>query len=435
MKEQKRIPTGKVRRAGKFIKAGARVGRNYVKYYTKKMLGEEDGTDLLHEENARDIYESLSRLKGGAMKVAQMMSLNQDFLPKAYQEKFAQAQYSAPPLSYPLVVKTFRDQLGKTPSEIFDTFSRKAAYAASIGQVHRATLRGRTLAVKIQYPGVADSLRSDLKIVKPLARLLFNVSDADIEYYMTEVQERLLEETNYELELKRGMEISGACAHLPGLRFPQYYPELSSPRIITMDWVEGKHIDDFVREGPPQEIRDKAGKALWDFYDFQIHKLRMMHADAHPGNYLFKPDGTVGVIDFGCVKEIPADFYKSYFRIHHREFAKDPQSFEQWLYDLSFLNKDDTPGEKKLYKSLFRDMVDLLGRPFHEGRFDFGNDEYFMKISSLAQRISTSAEIRKSNAARGARDGLYINRTYIGLFHVLHALRANIVTESRYIAV
>ena len=435
MKEQKRIPTGKVQRAGKFLKAGARVGRNYMKHYARKALGEERGQELLHEDNARDIYESLSDLKGGAMKVAQMMSLNQDFLPKAYQEKFAQAQYSAPPLSYPLVVKTFRDQLGKSPQEVFDDFSRKAVFAASIGQVHRAVLKGNKLAVKVQYPGVADSLKSDLKIVKPLAKLLFNVSDADIAYYMSEVQERLLEETDYVLELQRGMEISEACAHLSGLRFPQYYPELSSPHIVTMDWMEGKHIDDFVADDPSQEVRNKAGKALWDFYDFQIHKLKKMHADAHPGNYLFNPDGTVAVVDFGCVKVIPEDFYKSYFRIHQPEFAADPKSFEQWLYDLSFLNKDDSVEEKEFYKGLFREMVDLLGRPFHEGRFDFGNDDFFMKISDLATRISTSAEIRKSNAARGARDGLYINRTYVGLFHVLHSLQADIVTESNYLGI
>ncbi len=404
-----------------------------MKHYARKALGEERGQELLHEDNARDIYDSLSHLKGGAMKVAQMMSLNEDFLPGPYREKFAQAQYSAPPLSYPLVVKTFHDQLGRGPQEIFDDFSRKAAYAASIGQVHRAMLNGKKLAVKVQYPGVADSLKSDLKIVKPLARLLFNVSDADINYYMKEVEARLLEETDYALELQRGMEISGACAHLPGLRFPEFYLGLSSARIITMEWVEGKHIDDFIDDNPPQEVRDRAGKALWDFYDFQIHKLKKLHADAHPGNYLFNPDGTVGVVDFGCVKEIPAEFYKSYFRIHRPEFAADPKSFEQWLYDLSFLNERDTPEEKRFYKSLFREMVDLLGRPFHEERFDFGNDEFFMKISELATRISTSAEIRKSNAARGARDALYINKTFIGLFHVLHSLRANIVTASKYL--
>jgi predicted unusual protein kinase regulating ubiquinone biosynthesis (AarF/ABC1/UbiB family) len=238
MKEYGNIPTGKVERASKFIKAGARIGGNYVKHYTRKMFDENASTTVLHEDNAKDIYESLSHLKGGALKVAQMMSLDQGILPKAYQDKFSQAQYSAPPLSMPLVAKTFKDQLGKSPFDIYDTFTKSAVNAASIGQVHMATLKGKKLAVKIQYPGVADSLKSDLKIVKPFARLLFNLKDSDIEYYMTEVQEKLLEETDYELEVRRSIDISNACSHLQNIRFPAYYP--SFHRNASSLWIGWK---------------------------------------------------------------------------------------------------------------------------------------------------------------------------------------------------
>src|SRR5210317_688792 len=115
MKEYSKIPTSKVQRASKFIRTGAKVGTNYVKHYTKKVFDGSLEKDELHEANAKDIFNSLSELKGGALKVAQMMSLDQGILPQAYQQKFTQAQYSAPPLSYPLVAKTFRDQLGDSP--------------------------------------------------------------------------------------------------------------------------------------------------------------------------------------------------------------------------------------------------------------------------------------------------------------------------------
>lgn len=193
MKEHKGIPTGKVRRASKFISTGAKIGVNYVKHYSKSIFEDGAGKSDLHEDNAKDIYQSLSYLKGGALKIAQMMSLDQGILPVAYQQQFTQAQYSAPPLSYPLVAKTFQNQFGKGPADMFDSFSKNAVNAASIGQVHSAELNEKKLAVKIQYPGVADSLKSDLKMVKPVAKLLFNISDADMDYYMTEVQERLLE--------------------------------------------------------------------------------------------------------------------------------------------------------------------------------------------------------------------------------------------------
>ena len=433
MKEQNSIPTGKVQRASKFVRAGVKVGGNYVKHYTRNMFDSVDKS-VLHEDNAKDIYESLSHLKGGALKVAQMMSLDQGILPQAYQEKFTQAQYSAPPLSFPLVAKTFQNLLGSGPLELFDSFTKNAVNAASIGQVHQASLKEKKLAVKIQYPGVAESLKSDLKIVKPFAKLLFNISDADIDYYMSEVQEKLLEETDYQLEVKRSIEISRSCAHLQNIVFPGYYPKLSSDRIITMDWMEGKHLNEFLATNPSQDVRNKIGQALWDFYDYQVHVLKMLHADAHPGNYLFQEDGKVAIIDFGCVKVIPKDFYNSYFRIHDHTFASDPEKFDQWLYDLSFINKNDTPREKILFKGLFKEMVGLLGKPFFEEEFDFGDDAFFKNIYEMGERISSSKEVKKSNAARGNRDGLYINRTYFGLFHILNSLKAKVYTKSNTFA-
>ncbi|MEM8969599.1 MAG: AarF/UbiB family protein, partial [Bacteroidota bacterium] len=161
MKEQNKIPTSKVQRATRFVRTGAKIGGNYAKYYAKKALQQNVSRESLHEDNASDIYSELSELKGSALKVLQMMSMDKNLLPTAYTDRFAMAQYSAPPLSYPLVVKTFQKYFGKGPTELYDTFSRSAKNAASIGQVHQATLDGKELAVKIQYPGVANSISSD----------------------------------------------------------------------------------------------------------------------------------------------------------------------------------------------------------------------------------------------------------------------------------
>src|SRR5690606_7866988 len=187
MKEQSKIPTSKVQRATSFIKTGAKLGGNYIKHYSKKAFNPDLSRDELDNSNASDIYESLSELKGSALKVAQMMSMDKNIMPKAYTDKFAMAQHSAPPLSYPLVVKTFQKYFGKNPTEIFDTFSQNAVNAASIGQVHTATLDGKRLAVKIQYPGIADSVSSDLKLVKPIALRILKLSEKDIDQYMEEV--------------------------------------------------------------------------------------------------------------------------------------------------------------------------------------------------------------------------------------------------------
>jgi predicted unusual protein kinase regulating ubiquinone biosynthesis (AarF/ABC1/UbiB family) len=432
MNEQISIPTSKVQRASKFMKTGARIGGNYVKYYARKTFNGETNRDALHEDNARDIYDSLSELKGSALKAAQMMSMDKNILPRAYSSKFSMSQYSAPPLSYPLVVKTFQKTLGKSPTELFDTFTRKATNAASIGQVHRATANGKHLAVKVQYPGVAESVGSDLKMVKPLAMRIMNISEGEFNLYMEEVKDRLLEETDYNLELERSIEISEACAKEVGnIYFPKYYKEFSTEKIITMDWIEGEHLKEFLETDPSQEIRDKIGQTLWDFYDFQVHQLKMVHADPHPGNFLFKPDGQVGIIDFGCVKVIPNDFYENYFKLYDPAVLDDESKMTELFYKNEFITDQDTPREKELFIPLFKEIITLLGKPFIEGYFDFGDDAFFKRIYTLSDEIYKNKEVRNSKTARGSRHGLYINRTYFGLYTMLNDLKARVNTRTR----
>lgn len=431
MKEQNNIPTSKIQRASRFVKTGGRVGSNYVKYYSKKILTGNDDREGLNRDNAEDIYESLSELKGSALKIAQMLSMDKGILPQAYSDKFQMAQYSAPPLSYPLVVKTFSRYFGKTPDQLFDTFNKKSTHAASIGQVHEATLEGKTLAVKIQYPGVANSIESDLKIIKPFVLRMFDLNSEELNHYLVEVKSRLLEETDYELEVQRSLEISEACSDLEGVVFPKYFPDLSSERIITMDWLDGKHLDEFMATNPSQEVCNMLGQRLWDFYDYQIHHLRQVHADPHPGNFLFSEDGTLGVIDFGCVKVIPEDFYDTYFQLLHPNIMDDDKRYRGLLTELSFLLEKDNPKLREYLYSVFSEMISLLGRPFHTSTFDFGNDDFFKDIYGMSERYSKDKTLKGAGGARGPRDGIYLNRTYFGLYSILNRLGANINTESR----
>lgn len=430
MKEQLSIPTSKVQRASKFLSTGAKVGGNYVKHYSKKLFNSDLSKDELDANNAEDIYNSLSQLKGSALKVAQMLSMDKNVLPGPFQEKFALSQYSAPPLSYPLVVKTFQKYFGKSPDELFDSFSKQAINAASIGQVHQASLNGKKLAVKIQYPGVADSISSDLRIVKPIASRMFNVGNAELNEFMGEVEEKLIEETDYKLELERSMKLSKSSQHLPNIIFPEYYPELSSDRILVMDWVDGIHLKDWIASNPDEELRNRIGQALWTFYDYQIHELKELHADPHPGNFLITPDNKLAILDFGCVKEIPESFYKDYFQLMDKNFLNANVNQEDLFLRLGMLSKNDSREERDFFKSIFMEMVELLGRPFRSDVFDFGDNEYFEQIYKAGDRISKLKEVRKSKSARGSKDALYINRTYFGMYNILNMLEAKVATES-----
>jgi predicted unusual protein kinase regulating ubiquinone biosynthesis (AarF/ABC1/UbiB family) len=429
MKEFDRIPVTRIERAGRFIRTGAKIGTNYLKHFGRKLVNPEASRDALHEDNARDIYDSLSELKGSALKVAQMLSMDKSLLPPAFQQRFAMAQYSAPPLSYPLVCKTFRTTLGKSPDEIFDYFSRKAINAASMGQVHQAEWNGRKLAVKVQYPGVADSIRSDLAMVKPIALSMFNLNPVEYDEFIQEVELRLMEETDYELELKRSVELSRACSFIPDLVFPEYYPELSSSRILTMDWIEGEPLGEVLKKRISQKTAQRLGQAMWDFYHFQIHKLRAVHADPHPGNFIVTPDNKLGIIDFGCVKVISDEFYRTYFQLLERRVLEDAAYRDRVFRELRFVYADDSPDEVRFFTDIFTQLVELLARPFRQDRFNFADSGYFESLFAFGEKLSNMKEIRQSRKARGLRDALYINRTYFGLYNILHDLKAEIFTR------
>ncbi|WP_419212229.1 ABC1 kinase family protein [Maribacter sp. X9] len=430
MKTLDKIPTGKIERASKLVRTGAKIGGNYAKYFGKKLINSETTKDELNEDNASDIYDGLKSLKGSALKVAQMLSMEKNLLPNAYVEKFSLSQFSVPPLSAPLVRKTFKKYLDKYPEEVFDTFDKDSINAASIGQVHKATKNGKQLAVKIQYPGVSQSISSDLALVRPIAIRMFNLQGKDSDKYFKEVEDKLIEETDYVLEVSRSKEITEACKVITHMKFPTYYAELSSERIITMDWMTGKHLSEFAKTDFSQETGNKLGQALWDFYMFQIHGLRKVHADPHPGNFLVNDKEELIAIDFGCIKEVPDSFYIPYFELAKPENISDDNVFTKKLYELEILVSTDTPDEVIFFKSLFHELLSLFTSPFHKEEFDFGDEVFWGKIADLSEHYASDKQIRKMNGNRGSKHFLYMNRTFFGLYNLLHDLKANIRVNS-----
>ena len=432
MKTIDNIPTSKIQRATKLVSTGAKVGVNYLKYYGDKLTKTElEAKERLNQNNADDIYNGLKQLKGSALKVAQMLSMEKSILPQAYVEKFSLAQFSVPPLSPPLVIKTFKKYFGKLPNDIFDTFNATSVNAASIGQVHMATKDGKKLAVKIQYPGVAESITSDLAMVKPIAMSMFNIKGKDSDKYFKEVEHKLIEETNYILEIAQSKEIVNACAHIPNLLFPQYYENLSSERIITMDYMEGEHLSEFTAYNTNQELSNQLGQALWDFYMYQIHILKKVHADPHPGNFLVHKNGQLIALDFGCMKTIPQEFYTPYFELAEKENITNRDLFVKKLYELEILRPDDKPNEVKFFTEMFHEMLSLFTQPLQAETFDFSDGVFFGKIAELGERYSKNTELRKMNANRGSKHFIYINRTFFGLYNLMFDLKAKDIKDQQ----
>jgi len=434
MEEQNKIPTGKVQRAGKFIKTGVKVGANYAGHYMKKMVSSTVDDEELSRKNADEIFNTLSQLKGSALKIAQMMSMDTGILPKAYAEKFAAAQNSAMALSAPMVMNTFLKNFGKTPQQIFDKFDTKASFAASIGQVHEAYKNGVRLAVKVQYPGVADSIRSDISLVKPILLRIAGVSQQAANPYIEEIEARLIEETDYDLELHNGIEMQENSSHVDNVIVPSYYPELSNKRVLTMGWLDGISLNTFIAEEQDKVKRQKIGQALLDFVHYQIHTKKRFHADLHPGNFLVTKDGQLGVLDFGCMKALPADFYSCYFSLAKPEVRNDDDKLRTVLQKLDMLRPQDSPVQDKLFFDITKASIDVIALPMLQDSFYFGDKKYAAQLMAHGESLFNDKNLRNDDALRGSKHGIYLHRTFLGLFTILQKLDVTLSIDRDFVS-
>jgi predicted unusual protein kinase regulating ubiquinone biosynthesis (AarF/ABC1/UbiB family) len=295
--------------------------------------------------------------------------------------------------------------------------------------VHLAVKDNKKLAVKIQYPGVANSISSDLALVKPIAIRMFNLQGKDSDKYFKEVEDKLIEETNYLLELEQSQEVVKACQKIENLVFPNYYPEYSSEKIITMDWMTGIHLSEFTNKNADQEVANSVGQALWDFYMYQIHVLRKVHADPHPGNFLVNQKNQLVALDFGCMKQIPNEFYTPYFELISKEVIDNKKIFGEKLFELEILRVDDSKEEIEYFTSMFYDLLSLFTQPFQSETFDFSDEVFFENIALLGERFSKDTNLKKMNGNRGSKHFIYMNRTFFGLYNLMFDLKAKIVVN------
>jgi predicted unusual protein kinase regulating ubiquinone biosynthesis (AarF/ABC1/UbiB family) len=431
--EQDKIPTSKVERASRVFRTSMKVGANYIKHNAQKAVGSQVDENSLNEKNAEELFKLMSQLKGSALKIAQMMSMDNGLLPKAFADKFALAQNSAMALSGPLVMNTFKKYIGKAPNDVFDKFNVNAVYAASIGQVHEAWKDGHKLAVKLQYPGVADSIHSDINLVKPLVLRFIGVKEKDVKQYFEEFEERLNEECDYEMELKNGTEIAAATQHIPNLIIPKYYKELSAKKILTMEWIEAKPLQHFLDNETNQEKKNQIGQALLDFLHTSIHEHQRFHADPHPGNFLVTADNKLVVLDFGCVKTIPQDFYNFYFSLVRDDVFNDPQKLRQCLVGLDMLRESDTKETENLFFDTAVRAIQNMSLPMKSETFYFGDRDFYNQLQTHGEEIMSNKEFRKPSAMRGSRHAIYLHRAFFGLYSILFKLNATVNIDRRFI--
>jgi predicted unusual protein kinase regulating ubiquinone biosynthesis (AarF/ABC1/UbiB family) len=341
------IPTGRIRRTAQ---VGSVVGSQGARYAGTRAANlarsREEAADALerrHLEAAERMVATLGRMKGAAMKIGQLASfIDTEFLPPEYrdlyQEHLAKLRTQAPTMSWKQVRKVLDEEWEEPCEELFEHLEHDAAAAASIGQVHRAVLSdGRRVAVKIQYPGVADAIAADMQNAGLILRMAKALAPGlDAKAAAEELKERVMEELDYELEAQKQRSFARGYRGHPFIHVPDVVTRLSTRRVLVSEWVDGAGFEEVKQL--PQAERDRFGEIVFRFCFGSIFHLQHFNADAHPGNYLLMPDGKVAFLDFGMTKHLDKDQIELEITALEAIFDGDPERLRVALHDLGFLN-------------------------------------------------------------------------------------------------
>jgi len=426
MKKRIRVsdfPSSKFERSKIIAKTGLKVGSNYAqRYIKKKVLGKNGDAKEFHKSNANEVFKEFTKLRGTALKIAQGMSMDNGFLPEEFADVMSQAQYSVPPINKALVRTIIKRELGDYPEKIFLKFDAHAFAAASIGQVHKAELKdGRKVAVKIQYPNVRETISSDMAVAKSLAKR-FIKKGSDIDPYFNEIKSTLMEETDY---INEGTQIDEFRKRFGSdkIIIPEWVKEFSTEKVLTMTFIEGRHLGDFLKEDPSQKERNHFGQLIWDFFHEEIRVGGAVHADTHPGNFLFTHDSKLGVIDFGCVKFFPEIFFRNYLKLLPTHLADDKEAIRDLYVKLDVINPDAKDQEREMeYYNFARNYGILFSKPYRYNTFHFDNSVYDAEIRHFTK------EAPLSNELRGSKHFIYTSRVHTGLYSILIKMGARIDT-------
>ena len=421
------IPAGRIQRTAKVGQAIGASGARYAGTRARNVVRSSDDAaaelDKRHLETAEKMVDALGQLKGAAMKIGQLASfIDTEFLPpeyrELYQEKLADLRTSAPPMEWKKVRAVLEEEWDEPPEDLFEDFEHDAAAAASIGQVHRATLPdGRRVAVKIQYPGVAKALRADMQNAGMLMRLAKALAPGlDAKAAAEELKARVLEELDYEYEAQNQRTFARAYRGHPFIYVPDVVTRLSRSRVLVSEWVEGMNFEDV--KALPQSERDRFGEIVYRFCFGSIYHLRHFNADAHPGNYVWMEDGRVAFLDFGMTKQLDAEQIELEIVAIQAVLDDDPERLREALADLGFLSNP-----KRVEAERLMAHVKAVGGWYLEDREVTIDSEYVMNVMTAVTdpRSEFYSLMRRENLPANELMG---RRMEFGVLAVLGQLNA-----------
>jgi predicted unusual protein kinase regulating ubiquinone biosynthesis (AarF/ABC1/UbiB family) len=381
-------PGGATQRGLIAAKTSLKIGSNYARYLSRRATGtdKEEARSELNTRNAEDLFSELSKLRGTALKMAQALSMEPGLLPDQFHQILSKAQYEVPAMGPALVRRLVTQALGMSPEKAFAEFCSAALAAASLGQVHRARMHdGRDVVVKVQYPNVRESIDSDLRMVRGLAGRF--VSAKAIDPFLTEVRDRMMEETDY-LQEGQNMEAFAGYFDSSQIVVPRWIKEQTTERVLTMTFVEGIHLKEYLATNPSQEDRDRYGQLLWDTVHSQIVADHLtVHADAHPGNFMFRTDGRLAILDFGCVKHFPREFRDSLLELFQARMSEDQARQERVYSALGMLPADLKESERAYLMEVIGVLGNIVASLYENDIYDFGSGELFDRFKEVMPKF------------------------------------------------
>jgi predicted unusual protein kinase regulating ubiquinone biosynthesis (AarF/ABC1/UbiB family) len=402
-------------RTWKTMRLAGRLGVGYAK--RTLVNGKSELTQKQRDQaikRAEELVSELGALKGLVMKVGQIASYMPGAMPPEAQRVLAKLQAKTTSLPFVQVAAIVQDELGKPPHEAFDSFDETPFAAASIGQVHRAVLDGRDVAVKVQYPGIRDVIASDLKTVGLFAKLSAMGNAMDGGVVAQELTERLLEECDYHLEAENQRYFRQLWASYDQRHVPEVIASHSSGRVLCTELVDKLHFHRFCDEAT-QEAKDRAGVAIFHACFQSIFEHAVYNADPHPGNYLFPPDGApITFLDFGCVRRFSPDMVATWKRTARTALAGDRPGWRQATIDLGFVGNErkfDWEHQWAITEHLYRPY--LSQEPF-TFTHDYVRQGYGLMIFNNPNMKHTSMPA----------EWVFLNRLQWGVYSILAYLNA-----------
>jgi predicted unusual protein kinase regulating ubiquinone biosynthesis (AarF/ABC1/UbiB family) len=364
------IPSGRLARFARLASLTARTAGDLAVGAAKRKLGEAD--DWSQERRAAaKVLETLGTMKGAAMKLGQQLAMEADALPPEARDIVSRLFQQAPPMPYEAIARVVEEELGEPPDASYASFSREPIASASLGQVHRAVLKdGTPVAVKVQYPGVAEALESDLRnaglLTKAFPAGMFK--GLDTAHYFEEIRREIGAETDYVREGRLAETFAAAVAGVDELHVPRPFPAYSSSRVLTLEYVEGVSLKAFAASDAGPEARWRVGRQLALAILVPFVRRGLVHGDPHPGNFLVRPDGRMTVLDFGAIKQLTPAFVGGFWGLMEAEVEGRTADYVGLLEGAGFTYKGDLSRASETLRAL----NGIAARPIRAARYDWG---------------------------------------------------------------